>query len=185
MRIKSACDALYSEWAKGAFGSIGKDPRISRPLHLLGGEHIFIGDNFHAGHRLRIETYSEFSGQTFTPRLTIGNHVSMNFDCHIGCVERVEIGNNVLFASRVFVTDHFHGTTDSRRMLEIPPSLRLLSTKGAVVIEDDVWLGEGVCVMPGVRIGRGAVIGANAVVTKNIPPYAVAAGIPAKIIKQL
>ena len=56
-------------------------------------------------------------------------------------------------------------------------------SKGDIVIEDDVWLGTGVKVMDGVRIGRGAVVGAGAVVTKDIPPYAVAAGVPAKVIR--
>mgnify|MGYP000928569106 CR=1 FL=1 len=55
--------------------------------------------------------------------------------------------------------------------------------KGAIVIEDDVWIGESAIIMSGVHIGRGAVIGAGAVVTKDIPPYAVAVGVPAKVIK--
>ncbi|MFI3296999.1 MAG: DapH/DapD/GlmU-related protein [bacterium] len=66
----------------------------------------------------------------------------------------------------------------------IPPLLRNLTTKGEVNIGDNVWVGEGVAIMPGVTIGEGAVIGANSVVTKNIPSYAVVAGIPARIIKQ-
>ncbi len=148
VRVEALCNTIYTEWIKGAFGSIGKNPNITRPMHLSGGENIFIGDNFNAGYRLRIETFIEYgyTGQKFTPRLSIGDNVNINFDCHIGCVERIEIGNNVLFASRVFVTDHFHGTVESLQMLKIPPSLRPLTTKGAVVIEDDVWLGEGVCV---------------------------------------
>lgn len=55
--------------------------------------------------------------------------------------------------------------------------------KGAIVVEDDVWIGESAIIMSGVHIGRGAVIGAGAVVTKDIPPYAVAVGTPAKVIK--
>ncbi|OHB58918.1 MAG: hypothetical protein A2Y12_17715 [Planctomycetes bacterium GWF2_42_9] len=59
-----------------------------------------------------------------------------------------------------------------------------LVNPGTVQIEDEVWLGEGVCVMPNVTIGKHSVIGSNAVVTKNIPPYSVAVGIPAKVIRQ-
>ncbi len=58
-------------------------------------------------------------------------------------------------------------------------------SKGPVVIGNNVWLGNNVCVMPGVTIGDGAIIGANSVVTHDVPAYAVAAGVPAKIIKQL
>lgn len=176
---------LYSRWAKNAFAITGDGFMVRKPLYVSGGRNIYIGNNFTSLNGLRIETFEQYIDLEYTPKLTIGNNVSCNIDCHIGCAERVEIGNNVLLASRVFITDHFHGTTSSRAELQISPSLRQLTTKGAVIIEDDVWLGEGVAVMPGVRIGRGAVIGANAVVTKNIPAYAIAGGVPAKIIKQL
>ena len=62
---------------------------------------------------------------------------------------------------------------------------RPLTSKGAVVIEDNVWLGDNVCVLSGITIGKGAIIGANSVVTHSIPPYSVAAGTPAKVIKQI
>ena len=64
-------------------------------------------------------------------------------------------------------------------------TLTLETSKGPVVIENDVWIGEGVCVMPGVRIGRGAVIGANAVVTQDVPANSVVGGVPAKLIRSL
>lgn len=57
------------------------------------------------------------------------------------------------------------------------------SCKGAIIVDDDVWIGESAIIMAGVHIGRGAVIGAGAVVTKDVPPYAVAVGTPAKIVK--
>ena len=63
------------------------------------------------------------------------------------------------------------------------PNLRSLSSKGPVIIEDNVWIGTKASIMPGVRIGKGAIIAANSVVTHDIPPYCVAAGIPAKVIK--
>jgi acetyltransferase-like isoleucine patch superfamily enzyme len=62
---------------------------------------------------------------------------------------------------------------------------RPLYSKGEVVIEDDVWIGEMACIMPGVRIGRGTVIGAGAVVTKSMPPYCVVGGVPAVVIKNM
>ena len=63
------------------------------------------------------------------------------------------------------------------------PYERTIFSKGKVVIGNYVWLGNNVCVMPGITIGDGVVVGANSVVTKDIPPYCVAAGVPAKIIK--
>ena len=60
---------------------------------------------------------------------------------------------------------------------------RKVVSKGAVVIDDNVWIGDKVSIMPGVHIGEGSIIAANAVVTKNIPPYSIAAGVPAKVIR--
>jgi acetyltransferase-like isoleucine patch superfamily enzyme len=82
----------------------------------------------------------------------------------------------------VFITDHYHGTTGADD-LAIPPLERKLFFKGPVVIEENVWIGEGVAIMPDVTIGKGSVIGANAVVTKSVPPLSVVAGAPAKVIR--
>ena len=103
---------------------------------------------------------------------------------HIGACNKIIIEDGVLIASRVFITDHYHGMTDYET-LKIPPSERILYSKGNVIIEKEAWIGEGVAIMPGVRIGRNAVIGANSVVTHDIPAYAVAAGNPAKVISVL
>lgn len=184
-RVKKWRTLLYSKWAETAFARVGKWCYIEYPIYIKGGEGICIGDGFNTLPRLRLETYAEHNGSSFSPQLTIGNNVCFNSDCHVGCIGRISIGNNVLFASRVFVTDHFHGATNSRADLLIPPSERILEFKGDVTIEDDVWIGEGVAILPGVTIGKGAVIGANSVVTKDIPPYCIAAGIPAKIIRDL
>ncbi len=106
----------------------------------------------------------------------------MENDCHIGAINRVEIHDHVLIASRVYISDHSHGETRLED-LRISPHDRPVVSKGPVVIESHVWLGEGVCVMPGVRIGHHSVVGANAVVTRDVPPYSVAAGCPARIVK--
>ena len=76
-----------------------------------------------------------------------------------------------------------HGQS-TREHMSIPYYERPMYSKGPVVIGNNVWLGNNVCVMPGVTIGDGAIIGANSVVTHDIPAYAVAAGIPAKVVKQ-
>lgn len=87
-------------------------------------------------------------------------------------------------ASFVYISDHSHGEI-TRAELDLPPLGRLLYSKGPIIIGNNVWIGEKVCILPNVRIGDGAVIGANSVVTKDIPPHSVAAGSPAKVIKQL
>lgn len=92
----------------------------------------------------------------------------------------IRIGHHVMIAAQCGFTPYQHKLDDlSRPMCE-----QELTSKGDIVIEDDVWLGMGVKVMDGVCIGRGAVIGANAVVTEDIPPYSIAAGIPARVIRK-
>lgn len=176
------CNIFYTQFMRKHFSVIGVNPFIMRKVRLIGGQNIVIGDNFYCYWGVRMETYNKHLHKTFKPILLIGDNVSFNPDCHIACVEKIEIGNNVLFASRVFVTDHFHGDT-SMYSLKVPPHLRELRTKGPVVIKDNVWLGEGVAIMPGVTIGVNVIVGANSVVTKDVPDNAVVAGVPAKVIK--
>lgn len=97
-----------------------------------------------------------------------------------GITANLHIGNDVLIAAQCGLISANHRF--SRR--DVPLRLQGLTTKGDIILEDDVWLGMGVRVMNGVRIGQGAIIGANAVVTKDIPPYSIAVGSPAKVIGQ-
>lgn len=103
----------------------------------------------------------------------------------IAACESITIGDNVLIASRVFISDHKHGSYNgqSPSVPSDPPEKRQLCSS-PIVIEDNVWLGEGVAIMPGVKIGHGCVVGANSVVTKNLPEKTICVGVPAKIIKR-
>ena len=175
---------IYSGYYKQQFKKCGSSFSIKSPFNLIGPQFITIGKNFYAGYRLRMEVIDYQRVNTNTPELTIGDNVSFNYDCHIGCSNKVVIGNNVLFASKVFLTDHFHGAINSAD-LEVAPGIRLLHSKGPIIIEDNVWVGEGVCIMPNVTIGRNTIIGANSVVTKSLPQNCVAGGNPAKILKHL
>lgn len=174
----------YSYSSRRRFKTVGDNFSIFFPATIMGAENIEIGANFSCYSRLRLEAYVEHLGHHYRPRIIIGNHVALNYDCHIGCINQIIIGNNVLIGSKVHITDHFHGNT-SREALATPPALRALVSKGPVIIDDNVWIGEGVIVLPGVRIGKNAIIGANAVVTKDIPPNCVVGGVPARILKHL
>jgi acetyltransferase-like isoleucine patch superfamily enzyme len=151
---------------------------------IKGHKNIYLKGRFVALERNRIEAICCHGKQIFSPKILIGNDVSMEYDCHIGSINRVEIGNHVLIASRVYISDHTHGEITNADLLVVP-NKRLIVSKGPIIIEDEVWLGEGVIILPNVRIGRSAIIGANSVVTHNIPPYSVAVGSPAKVIKTL
>lgn len=183
-KLDALLDLAYSERMRAVFGALGDNAIIMRSLKILNGQRIFIGDNFYCYWDVRIEAYSRHNNIDFDSRIVIGNNVSINPQCHIAAVDGVELHDGVMLASRVFITDHFHGDITSID-LELPPAERKLSSKGKVVIGKNVWLGEGVCVMPGVTIGENAIIGANAVVTRDIPENCIAAGCPARIIKRL
>tara|TARA_R110000868_G_scaffold111489_1_gene301033 strand:- start:6934 stop:7449 length:516 start_codon:yes stop_codon:yes gene_type:complete len=164
--------------------SCGNNFYVEYPIFLLGGKHISIGDDFYCFERLRIEAYEKHNHTRFNPEIILGNNVSINYDCHIGCINRIVIGDNVLIASRVFITDHYHGYAESSQ-LYLPPNKRILVSKGPVIIENNVWIGEGVCIMPNVTIGANSIIGANSVVTKSFPPNSIIGGVPAKLIKSI
>lgn len=178
------CNIFYTRKISKNFAFIGQNPVIMSKIKVYGGKNITIGNNFYCYWGQRIETYNKHNGVFFSPQIIIGNNVSLNPDCHIAAINRIELHDGVLLASRVFITDHFHGDT-TIESIKIPPQKRRLTTKGPVIIKKNAWLGEGVAVMPGVTIGENAVIGANSVVTKDIPDNAIAAGIPARVIKQL
>lgn len=165
--------------------SCGDGLSVSPSMVYLGLDKISIGNNFKAGERLKLRTFESWENIKYTPRITIGNNVSIESDCHISAINNVAIGNNVLIASFVYISDHTHGDVNDSETPLLQPLKRPLYSKGPIIIEDDVWLGEKVSVMPGVHIGRGAIIGANSVVTKDIPAYAIAVGSPAKVIKML
>ncbi len=110
----------------------------------------------------------------------IGSNTHIQGGCHLkGFLEDTRIGANVQIAPHCAFSPYQHNMTDLSR----PIQDQGISSKGPIVVEDDAWLGLGVKVMDGVTIGRGAVVGAGAVVTKDIPPYAIAVGIPARVIR--
>ncbi len=175
---------LYSIWYALEFKSIGKSFRFTYPLYLHGGKYITIGANFNCGQRLRLEAFHEHLRCQFTPKIFIGNNVSINSDCHIGAINNIIIEDGVLIASKVFITDHFHGKITNDAIIT-PPSERKLFSKGPVKIEKNVWIGEGVAILPNVTIGENSIIGANSVITRDIPKNSVVGGNPARIIRTL
>ena len=163
------------------FQSIGENPIIMKGYKLKGTEYMKIGDNFYAGPNCRIEAWDEYEQQTFKPKLIIGNDVKINSSCHIGCINLIRIGDDCLLGSNVFITDHAHGNSKSSD-INLHPVERPLFSKGSVIIENDCWLCESCIILPNIKIGHHSIIGAGAVVTRDVPPYSVVVGNPGRII---
>lgn len=152
---------------------------IRLPIFLRGRNKIVFGENFVCGYLVRLDA---FGGPGC---ISFGNNVELNDSVHIGAITSVSIGDNVLIASRVFISDHNHGDyqePDEASSPDIPPGNRPLSSR-PVHIGRNVWLGEQVCILAGVTVGDGAIVGANSVVTRDIPPNSIAAGNPARVIR--
>ena len=177
---------LYSAYIRHQIRQCGELKLGSTQLHLLGLRYMEFGDQveMHFNARVQCIDYFQPTDQHFKPRLILHDHVVVQAMCHIGCIDRVEIGEWSTMGARCYITDHTHGGT-SREELLLPPRKRPLVSRGPVKIGKYVHLGEGVCVMPGVTIGDYSVIGAGAVVTRDIPPFSIAVGSPAKVIKQI
>ena len=151
-----------------------------------GLQNIVINGKVCAGKHFWLVTYDKYYNQSFSPQIIFKGNFNASDFCHIGATNYIEIGKDVLFGSKVYVTDHGHGIYSGKNQSSPvrPPALRPLDNDKKVIIGDNVWLGDNVVVLPNVTIGKGCIIGANSVVTKDIPEYSIAIGVPAKVIKR-
>lgn len=156
---------------------------IRFPVEIRGKSFIDFGKNFSLGKGSKIEAYPYINQGII---IKFGNSVGINDYAHITGVNSVTIGDNVLMAGKVYISDSNHGSFMGDENDTDPESItRLRPMIGSPIsIEDNVWLGESVSVLSGVTIGRCSIIGANSVVSKNIPPYTIAVGAPAQPIKK-
>jgi len=156
---------------------------IRLPFDIRNRRFIKIGKNFTTGFSCRLEAFAEKNSKDKI--LVLGDNIEINDYVHIAAGERIVIGDNVLIASKVYISDLNHGNYKGINQ-DTPlsrPNERKLSTN-PVVIKNNVWIGEGVCVLSGVTIGEGCIIGALSVVSKSIPDYSIAVGSPARVIKK-
>lgn len=168
------------------FGFLGNINQINCP------EYITIGDDTWFGEGIFLTAWDCFDcvidgkphRQHFKPSIVIGRNCHFGYQNHITCTNHISIGDNLLTGKWVTITDNSHGES-TLEMLSLDPLKRPIVSKGAVFIGNNVWIGDKATILPNVTIGDGAIIAANAVVTKNVLPYTVVAGNPAKIIKTI
>lgn len=167
---------LFSLASAGAFGHFGARTVLQPPVRLVGEARIAIGNDVWIGAGSWLQSLGD-DGVT----LEIGDGARAAGNCVLSAASSVRIGRKVLLARGVYISDHIH------RYDNVPQAVmdQGLDRVEPVEIADGAWLGENVVVCPGVRIGRGSVVGANSVVTEDIPDYCVAVGAPARVVRQL
>ena len=164
--------------------SFGEFAIVEYPIHTLGLNCVTIGSNFIVSKDFKLRAYNNFEGLVYYPNITIGDNFYSGTQSCISAIGIIKIGNNVTLASRVTIIDHSHGRKDYTD-LSTPVRKRELTTKGPIIIEDNVWICEGAIILGGVLVGKNAIIAANSVVTKDVPPNCIVGGIPAQIIRTL
>lgn len=189
---RTALSAFYSKIFNGPCKRI----KVGGPVRFINRRQVHIGNDVLLGKNCEFIP----SRKTIAQAIVIGDHSEVHEDCvlrtfdgyiHIGkscSINRqgyiwggggVTIGNMVRIGPRVNITTNNHVFKDKSR-----PIMEQGQDFSPIVIEDDVWIGVNVTILPGVTIGTGSVIGAGAVVTKDVQPFTVVAGVPAKIIKR-
>ena len=156
---------------------------IRLPIDIRGRTYINFGSQLTTGKYCRLEAYP-VDGKSVV--LNFGKNVQINDYVHITAMVGVTVGDNVLMASKIYISDCTHGSYKGDNRDSDPEQIPIDReySMSPVVIGDNVWIGESVSILPGVKIGKGSIIGANSVVTKSIPEYCIAVGIPATVIKK-
>ena len=160
------------------FKRIGHESVIYRPMFIRNADCIEIGDRVNIRDGVRLEAVRNSCGRI--PVLTIGSNTNIEQGVHIVCHNRVTIGRDVSITGRCAIVDatHSYENIDAGKIGDL-----IDNDDSFVEIADGAFLGYGAVIMPNVRIGKRAVVGANSVVTHDVPDYSVVAGVPARVIK--
>lgn len=173
--LRETRDRAFSLAMRSSFASMGARSRLSLPVQLVGSERIEIGSRVYFGPGCWLLTHDPGG------RLEVGDDTSIAGYCVLSAAASVRIGRSVLFARNVYIADHRHGF----ELADTPIIDQPLQDIRPVVVEDGAWLGQNVVLLPGVTVGRGAVVGANSVIREDVPPRSVVAGAPGRLIRRL
>lgn len=173
IKIKSL---LFNPFLRFFYCELGKNVKIISPLKIQGVGNIKLGDQVRIGYKTRLSSLPYTNEKSVL--LSIGDGSCLGNFNHIICSKKIHIGKKVLTSDRVYISDNLHNYEN----INLPIMEQSIRQLGEVYIGDGSWIGENACIL-GVKIGKNCIVGANSVVTKDIPDFSVAVGIPAKVIK--
>jgi acetyltransferase-like isoleucine patch superfamily enzyme len=174
--ISGVLDRCYTWGVRGAFGRCGERTRIGRHAKLVAPHLINIGSHVVLGEYAWLNAKDDRG--SCQPTLFIGDGAYIGRFAQINAWRQVTIGQQVLIGDRVFITDADH----NYEMPDVPIKLQGDRFVGEVTLMDGCWIGIGAVILPGVSIGRNAVVAANSVVTRSVPDHSVVGGVPARPI---
>ncbi len=160
--------------------------RFANPERIIMGDHVSLGPGTFLSATTHYPTTSmkqpqdDEPLQKFEPRITIGNRVTATADLQVAAVREIVIEDDVMFASNVHINDSSHGYHNANQPYKYQPLMNI----APVHIKYGCWIGQNTVILPGVTIGELSIIGANSVVSHDIPPRCIAVGSPAKVVKK-
>lgn len=181
--VRVMLNRIWSRVLRGNLAAAGPGFNVDFTARMYGARHVAIGRGFYAGRGLKLMVIHPAAARAW---VQIGDTVGLNEYVTIAAYDRVTIGDDVLIGSRVYIGNIGHGTYrgSAQSRPEMPPNHRPFVGSGDTLIEANVWIGEGAIIPGGVSIGRGSIVGAGAVVTKNVPANVIVAGNPARVVKR-
>jgi len=169
---------FYTWLLRSSLKSCGQDVRLDFPVRLDQPGSISLGAGTIIYPRTWISAVSDWAGVKYGGEVWIGNRVMISYGVQISAASFVVIEDDVTIASGVVIVDHVH----DHRHIDVPVFAAPLSKPSPIRIGKSSFLGVHSLIGPGVQIGEHAVVAANAVVTKDVPPYCIAAGNPARVM---
>ncbi|MBT8633210.1 acyltransferase [Polynucleobacter paneuropaeus] len=165
---------------RARLGACGHGVFLGSGFRIENPEYVQLGDNVYFNDQCWISTVPPEVGAQ-APTLIVGANTYVGRFAVFACMQKIEIGQKVLISDRVFISDSLHGF----RQLGVAVADQPIFSPGPVLIGDGSWIGIGASILPNVKIGKQCVIGANAVVTHDVPDFHLAVGVPARVTRRI
>ena len=179
-KIRFAFNCFRTGYYKSVLKSLGNGTILCSDVTIRRGEFIEIGKRCIISPQTVLSTTQNDISNS--PRLVIEDDVWIGHGCHLTASNSVTIGKGTLLGKYITITDNSHGAIIDEEA-DILPSRRPVVSKGPVIIGKNVWIGDKAVILPGVTIGDSVIVGAESVVTHDVPARSIVVGNPAKIIR--